>query len=34
MPAGLARKWHDMSPAERSKVEGFIDGLLAGRNKG
>lgn len=34
VPAGLARKWHDMSPAERSKVEGFIDGLLAGRNKG
>lgn len=31
VPAGLARKWHDLSPAERSKVEGFIDGLMAGR---
>lgn len=31
VPAGLARRWSDLSPAEQSKVEGFIEGLLAGR---
>lgn len=32
VPAGLARRWRDLSAEEQSKVEGFIEGLLANRS--
>lgn len=31
VPAGLARRWRDLSVEEQSKVEGFIEGLMANR---
>lgn len=31
-PAGYGRRWPELSPSERAKVEAFIDGLLANRD--
>lgn len=34
VPVGFARRWRDLSPEERAKVLGFVDGLVAGRGDG
>lgn len=31
VPAGLLRKWADLTPHEQSLVQGFVEGLLASR---
>ena len=31
VPVGFARRWRDLTPEERAKVLGFVDGLVAGR---
>ena len=34
VPVGFSSRWRDLTPQERAKVLGFVDGLLAGRPGG